>query len=266
MRTGVSAGPAASTGRLLQHRYELGPLVGRGGMADVFLCRDRVLNRRIAVKSLRPHLATSPLLSDRFRQEARTTAGLNHPSIATVHDMGTDVVSRDSEGVEDMVAVPFFVMEYVDGGSLRDILRLGEVDPHHATRYVRGVLTALDFIHHAGVVHRDIKPANIMLTRDGGIKVVDFGVAWTADMAADEATPAAGDIAGTAQYLSPEQARGEQVDARSDLYSAGCLLYELLTGRQPFAGDDAVCLASHHAHEDPAAVSELRPSLPPSWN
>ncbi len=215
--------------RLLGGRYELDGVVGRGGMAEVYRARDLRLDRIVAVKTLREDLARDQTFQARFRREAQSAASLNHPSIVAVYDTG-----EDNAG---MSHVPFIVMEYVDGRTIRDLLRDDRrLLPERALEITDGVLRALDYSHRAGIVHRDIKPGNVMLNRQGEIKVMDFGIARAvADTQATMTQTA--QVIGTAQYLSPEQARGERVDARSDLYSVGCLLYELLTGRPPFTGD-----------------------------
>ena len=215
--------------RLLGGRYELDGIVGRGGMAEVFRARDIRLDRIVAVKTLRDDLARDQTFQARFRREAQSAASLNHPSIVAVYDTGEDMVGS--------TPVPYIVMEYVDGRTLRDLLRDDRrLLPERALEITDGVLRALDYSHRNGIVHRDIKPGNVMLTRTGDVKVMDFGIARAVSDAQATMTQTA-QVIGTAQYLSPEQARGERVDARSDLYSTGCLLYELLTGRPPFTGD-----------------------------
>jgi len=229
-------------------------------MADVYLGRDLRLNRSVAVKMLRKELARDPRLRSRFRREAQAVAGLNHPTIASVYDFGHDSVEGNALNETD---TPFIVMEYVPGRSLRDVLRDGGPAQEEAVQHQLGVLTALEFSHRAGVVHRDIKPANVMITPHGGVKVVDFGIARvSADAGATSTQPRA--ILGTAQYLSPEQVRGEIADARSDLYSAGCLLYELLTGRPPFVADNPVAVAYQHVHEHPVRASAHRVGITPA--
>jgi len=240
--------------RLLGGRYELDGIVGRGGMAEVYRARDLRLDRVVAVKTLREDLARDQTFQARFRREAQSAASLNHPSIVAVYDTG-----EDNAG---MSHVPFIVMEYVDGRTIRDLLRDDRrLLPERALEITDGVLRALDYSHRAGIVHRDIKPGNVMLTRHGEIKVMDFGIARAvADTQATMTQTA--QVIGTAQYLSPEQARGERVDARSDLYSVGCLLYELLTGRPPFMGDSPVAIAYQHVREAPVPPSRVDPELP----
>jgi eukaryotic-like serine/threonine-protein kinase len=238
-------------------RYELGELLGRGGMAEVRSAVDQRLGRSVAVKQLRTDLATDPTFQARFRREAQSAAGLNHPTIVAVYDTGEEMDPLTG------VAIPYIVMELVEGSTLRDVLREGrKLLPERALELTQGILDALSYSHKAGIVHRDIKPANVMLTPNGGVKVMDFGIARAvADTSATMTQTAA--VIGTAQYLSPEQARGETVDARSDLYSAGCVLYELLVGRPPFIGDSPVSVAYQHVREIPQPPSQLDPELTP---
>ncbi len=241
--------------RLLGGRYELDGIVGRGGMAEVFRARDIRLDRIVAVKTLRDDLARDQTFQARFRREAQSAASLNHPSIVAVYDTGEDMVGH--------TPVPYIVMEYVDGRTLRDLLRDDRrLLPERALEITDGVLRALDYSHRNGIVHRDIKPGNVMLTRTGDVKVMDFGIARAVSDAQATMTQTA-QVIGTAQYLSPEQARGERVDARSDLYSTGCLLYELLTGRPPFTGDSPVAIAYQHVRENPIPPSRVDPEIPP---
>jgi serine/threonine protein kinase len=242
--------------RLLGGRYELDGIVGRGGMAEVFRARDIRLDRIVAVKTLRDDLARDQTFQARFRREAQSAASLNHPSIVAVYDTGEDMVGP--------TPVPYIVMEYVDGRTLRDLLRDDRrLLPERALEITDGVLRALDYSHRNGIVHRDIKPGNVMLTRSGDVKVMDFGIARAVSDAQATMTQTA-QVIGTAQYLSPEQARGERVDARSDLYSTGCLLYELLTGRPPFTGDSPVAIAYQHVRENPVPPSRVDPEIP-AW-
>ncbi|RJK94723.1 Stk1 family PASTA domain-containing Ser/Thr kinase [Vallicoccus soli] len=236
-------------------RYELGDVLGRGGMAEVHVGRDTRLGRQVAVKMLRVDLARDPSSQARFRREAQSAASLNHPSVVAVYDTGEDTVAGGS--------VPYIVMEYVDGSTLRDLLNSGRrLLPERALEIVSGVLEALDYSHRHGIVHRDIKPANVMLTEAGDIKVMDFGIARAVSDASATMTQTSA-VIGTAQYLSPEQARGETVDARSDLYSTGCLLYELLVGRPPFVGDSPVSVAYQHVREEPQPPSAYDADIPP---
>jgi serine/threonine-protein kinase len=238
-------------GRLLAGRYELGEVLGYGGMAEVFRGVDVRLGREVAVKILRADLARDPSFLGRFRREAQAAASLNHPAIVSVYDTGED------DGT------PYIVMEYVAGRTLRDALRTeGRLLPRRALEIVAAVCDALEYSHRAGIVHRDIKPGNVMLTPTGDVKVMDFGIARALAGGANTATQTA-TVLGTAQYLSPEQARGEVVDARSDVYSAGCLLYELLTGSPPFTGENAVAVAYQHVREEAALPSSVNPDLTP---
>jgi beta-lactam-binding protein with PASTA domain/tRNA A-37 threonylcarbamoyl transferase component Bud32 len=242
--------------RLLGGRYELDGIVGRGGMAEVYRARDIRLDRVVAVKTLREDLARDQTFQARFRREAQSAASLNNPSIVAVYDTGEDTSASSP--------IPYIVMEYVDGRTLRDLLRDDRrLLPERALEITEGVLRALDYSHRNGIVHRDIKPGNVMLTRSGQVKVMDFGIARAVSDAQATMTQTA-QVIGTAQYLSPEQARGERVDARSDLYSTGCLLYELLTGRPPFLGDSPVAIAYQHVRENPIPPSQLDPEVP-AW-
>ncbi|WP_315093098.1 Stk1 family PASTA domain-containing Ser/Thr kinase [uncultured Cellulomonas sp.] len=245
--------------RTLAGRYEVGELIGRGGMAEVHIGHDTRLGRTVAIKILRSDLARDPSFQNRFRREAQSAAALNHPAIVSVYDTGEDVFTEPT-GV--VAHVPFIVMEYVEGHTVRDILRDGHAVPiEEAVEITAGVLSALEYSHHAGIVHRDIKPANVMLTPTGAVKVMDFGIARAmADSAATMTQTQA--VIGTAQYLSPEQARGETVDARSDLYSTGCLLFELLTGRPPFVGDSPVAVAYQHVREAAPVPSTFASDVP----
>src|SRR5271166_2229953 len=242
--------------RLLGDRYELEGVVGRGGMAEVYRARDIRLDRIVAIKTLRADLARDQTFQARFRREAQSAASLNNPSIVAVYDTGEDM----STGVP----VPYIVMEYVDGRTVRDLLIEGHrLLPQRALEIISGVLRALEYSHQAGIVHRDIKPGNVMVTRNGDIKVMDFGIARAMSDTQATMTQTA-QVIGTAQYLSPEQARGERVDSRSDLYSTGCLLYELLTGRPPFTGDSPVAIAYQHVRENPVPPSRVDPDVP-AW-
>ncbi len=244
--------------RLLGGRYQVGTLIGRGGMAEVHAGHDTRLGRTVAIKMLRSDLARDPAFLARFRREAQSAAGLNHPAIVAVYDSGED---EDTESGGAKVPLPYIVMEYVEGRTLREILNESLVmEPDEAARVTEGVLDALAYSHRMGIVHRDIKPANVMLTPSGDVKVMDFGIARAiADTAATMTQTQS--VIGTAQYLSPEQAQGNPVDARSDLYSAGCLLYELLTGRTPFVGDSPVSIAYQHVGQAPQPPSVYQPDL-----
>jgi beta-lactam-binding protein with PASTA domain/tRNA A-37 threonylcarbamoyl transferase component Bud32 len=239
-------------------RYELSELLGRGGMAEVRKGIDTRLGRVVAVKRLRTDLASDATFQARFRREAQSSASLNHPTIVAVYDTGEEPAA-DGSGV----AQPYIVMEFVAGRTLRDILREGrKILPERALEITSGVLSALDYSHRAGIIHRDIKPGNVMLTPSGDVKVMDFGIARAISDAQSTMTQTAA-VVGTAQYLSPEQARGETVDSRSDVYSAGCLLYELLTGRPPFVGDSPVAVAYQHVREPVTPPSDHDTDLPP---
>ena len=242
-------------------RYEIGELLGRGGMADVRKGTDIRLGRTVAIKRLRTDLASDAIFQARFRREAQSAASLNHPSIVSVYDTGEELA--DDAGSGQPVAQPYIVMEYVAGRTLRDILREGrKILPERALEIVSGTLAALDYSHRAGIIHRDIKPANVMLTPAGDVKVMDFGIARAVSDAQNTMTQTAA-VVGTAQYLSPEQARGETVDSRSDVYSTGCLLFELLTGRPPFVGDSPVAVAYQHVREQAQPPSTFDADLPP---
>jgi beta-lactam-binding protein with PASTA domain/predicted Ser/Thr protein kinase len=236
--------------RVLAGRYEIASLLGQGGMARVFRGTDRVLDRTVAIKVLSPQFADDDQFVARFRREAQAAAGLNHPNIVGVYDTG------------DQSDVHFIVMEYVEGRTLRDVIRAdGPLLPERAAEIGEAVARALSSAHQAGLVHRDIKPGNIMLTREGEVKVMDFGIARTST--GDTLTQTAA-ILGTASYLSPEQAQGLSVDTRSDIYSLGCVLYEMLTGRAPFIGDSPVAIAYMHVKEDPVPPSRLNQDVPPT--
>jgi serine/threonine protein kinase len=246
--------------RQLAGRYQVGELIGRGGMADVHVGMDARLGRRVAIKLLKPSLANDPAFRSRFRREAQDAAKMAHPTIVRIFDAGEESV-REPNGTETLV--PFIVMEYVDGRLLKDIVAEGPLDPAEACRIIEQVLTALEYSHRAGVVHRDIKPGNIMITANGQVKVMDFGIARAiSDSSATIAETSA--IVGTASYFSPEQARGETVDARTDLYSTGIVLFELLTGRAPFRGDNPVAVAYQHVNSDAVPPSSLNPRVSPA--
>jgi serine/threonine-protein kinase len=250
----------AQSVRQLANRYEVGELIGRGGMADVHVGTDSRLGRRVAIKLLKPSLATDPAFRMRFRREAQDAAKMAHPTIVRIFDAGEEALP-EANGTETLL--PFIVMEYVDGRLLKDILEEGPLEPNEAMRITAQVLTALEYSHRAGVVHRDIKPGNIMITPTGQIKVMDFGIARAiSDSSATIAETTA--IVGTASYFSPEQARGETVDARTDLYSTGILLYELLTGKPPFRGDNPVAVAYQHVNSEAAPPSSINPKVLPA--
>ncbi|XAS74851.1 Stk1 family PASTA domain-containing Ser/Thr kinase [Dermatophilaceae bacterium Sec6.4] len=252
----------SDTPRILGGRYEVAELIGRGGMAEVHLGHDTRLGRTVAIKMLRSDLARDSSFLTRFRREAQSAAGLNHHAIVAVYDSGEDVFFETGGARID---VPYIVMEYIQGQTVRDILDdEGKLAPDEAARITMGILSALDYSHEKGIVHRDIKPANVMLTRGSSVKVMDFGIARAlADTGATMTSAQA--VVGTARYLSPEQAQGETVDARSDLYSAGCVLFELLTGRTPFVGEP-VSLVYQHITDAPKPPSVYETSVPPAMD
>jgi serine/threonine protein kinase len=269
--------------RLMGGRYELDGVVGRGGMAEVYRARDIRLDRIVAIKTLRADLARDQIFQARFRREAQSAASLNHPNIVAVYDTGEDMTTG--------VPVPYIVMEFVDGRTVRDLLIDGHrLLPERSLEIIDGVLRALDYSHQAGIVHRDIKPGNVMVTRNGDVKVMDFGIARAMSDAHDAMTDTdlvtsaarvmdlgiarttrdaqnaltqTAQVIGTFKYMSPEQAQGERVDSRSDLYSSGCLLYELLTGRPPFTGGSPAAIVYQHIRENPIPPSRVDPDVPP---
>jgi serine/threonine-protein kinase len=246
--------------RLLAGRYEIGNLIGRGGMADVRLGTDARLGRKVAIKLLKPALASDPAFRTRFRREAQDAAKMAHPTIVRIFDAGEETVV-DPSGNE--AQIPFIVMEYVDGRLLKDIIAEGPLPEHEAVRIAGQILTALEYSHRAGVVHRDIKPGNVMIASNGQVKVMDFGIARA--VAESSATIAeTSSIVGTAQYFSPEQARGESVDARTDLYSTGVVLFEMLTGQAPFRGENPVAVAYQHVNQVPAPPSTINHAVSPA--
>ncbi|WP_150954256.1 Stk1 family PASTA domain-containing Ser/Thr kinase [Microbacterium testaceum] len=244
--------------RVLSGRYRVDDLIGRGGMASVYRGYDQTLGRTVAIKVLKADLAGDAAFRTRFRLEAQAASRMAHPTIVRVFDAGEDV-EIGADGQER--PVPYIVMELVHGRLLKDVIAAGPVPTDDALRYVDGILEALEYSHRAGVVHRDIKPGNVMITESGRVKVMDFGIARAvSDSSSTVAETTA--IVGTAAYFSPEQAKGESVDARADLYSTGVVLYELLTGRPPFRGDTPVAVAYQHVSEAPVPPSEIVESVP----
>jgi serine/threonine-protein kinase len=244
-----------TTPKLLSERYQLGDTLGYGGMSEVHRGMDTRLGRDVAIKVLRADLARDPQFQLRFRREAQNAAALNHPAIVAVYDTG--------ETQSEFGPLPYIVMEYVDGQTLREIVKTtGPLSQQRVIEVMADVCAALDFSHRHQIIHRDVKPANIMITRQGAVKVMDFGIARALGEGQNVTQTAA--VIGTAQYLSPEQARGEQVDARSDVYAAGCVLFELLTGEPPFTGDTPVAVAYQHVREDPRRPSDVNPQITPA--
>jgi serine/threonine-protein kinase len=241
---------SSSALRVLGGRYELRRLIARGGMAEVYLARDSSLDRPVAIKVLFPEFATDPAFVERFRREAQSAANLSHPNIAGVYDWGNEAGTY------------FIVMEYIEGRSLSDLMRTeGPLEPHRAAEIAFDIAGALGAAHARGVVHRDVKPGNVLINSHGVPKVVDFGIARALESPSEELTQA-GSVMGTASYFSPEQAQGFAVDARSDLYSLGVVLYEMVTGRPPFTGDTPVAIAYKHVQEAPPRPSGLISGLP----
>ena len=248
--------------RLIAGRYRIGSLVGRGGMAEVYEGYDTRLGRTVAIKLLKSDLANDPSFEEKFRGEAQASARMAHPSIVRIYDAGEEETT-DSNG--NLVKTPFIIMELVKGKLLREVIHAGQVDIDKAIKYVIGILSALEVSHRSGVIHRDIKPANVMISENEAVKVMDFGIARAvSDNSATQAATAG--IVGTAQYFSPEQARGETVDARTDLYSTGVILYELLAGRPPFKGESAVSVAYQHVSEMAPNPSDFNPQVTPELN
>lgn len=244
--------------RVLSGRYRVDEAIGRGGMASVYRGYDLTLGREVAVKILDRELADDNAFRTRFRLEAQAASRMAHPTIVRVYDAGEDSFTAADGSVRP---VPFIVMELVKGRLLKDIIAAGPVPVTDAVRYVDGILEALEYSHRAGVVHRDIKPGNVMVTDAGQVKVMDFGIARAVSDSSSTVAETT-QILGTAAYFSPEQAKGEPVDARADLYSTGVVLYELLTGRQPFRGESPVAVAYQHVSEAPVPPSEVNETVP----
>ncbi|HWI32617.1 MAG TPA: Stk1 family PASTA domain-containing Ser/Thr kinase [Microbacterium sp.] len=247
----------SSEPRVLSGRYRIDELIGRGGMASVYRGYDLTLGRQVAIKILRRDLANDNAFRTRFRLEAQAASRMANPAIVRVYDAGEDTVT-DASGTHP---APYIVMELVHGALLKDIIATGPVPVADAVRYVDGILEALEYSHRAGVVHRDIKPGNVMVTEAGQVKVMDFGIARAVSESSSTVAETTA-ILGTASYFSPEQAKGESVDARADLYSTGVVLYELLTGRTPFRGDSPVAVAYQHVSETPVSPSEVIATVP----
>jgi eukaryotic-like serine/threonine-protein kinase len=242
--------------RLLGGRYQVGELLGYGGMAEVHQGRDLRLSRDVAIKMLRTDLARDNTFQMRFSREAQNAAALNHPAIVAVYDTGEEIAPTGEK-------LPFIVMEFVPGQTLKEVLTAeGRFQPRRAFEIMADICAALEFSHRHGIIHRDIKPGNVMMTGTGQIKVMDFGIARALASGASTMTQTSA-VIGTAQYLSPEQARGEPVDARSDVYAAGCVLFELVVGHPPFIGDSPVSVAYQHVREEPPTPSDLNPEAGP---
>jgi eukaryotic-like serine/threonine-protein kinase len=236
---------------VINDRYEIQQRIGRGGMADVFLARDILLDRPVAVKVLFPEFATDPNFVERFRREAQSAANLNHPNIVSVYDWGKYLNTY------------FMAMEYVQGRTLADVLRAsGQLSSHRSAEIAAEVAGALGFAHRNGVVHRDIKPANILIGTGGAIKVADFGIARALNAPTESNLTQVGSVMGTATYFSPEQAQGGQPDPRSDLYSLGIVLYEMVAGQPPFTGDNPVSIAYKQVHDNPQPLNQLIADVP----
>lgn len=251
----------AWSGRLLGGRYEVREIIGRGGMADVYLGIDARLGRQVAIKVLKSTLSSDPTFRNRFRLEAMAASKMSHPSIVRVFDAGDEENGPDGASPPGSTT-PYIVMEHVEGHLLSDLMKRGALEERHVLKVADGVLTALEVSHKAGIVHRDIKPANIMITDDGSVKVMDFGIARAVSDATGNLEQTAS-ILGTALYISPEQARGDEPDTRTDLYSLGVVMYELLSGKPPFTADSPVAIAYKHISSIPAPLIEVAPGVSP---
>src|SRR5918999_356119 len=246
---GLSEATNRMAQQVLNERYKVETTLGEGGMARVYRGTDQVLDRTVAIKVLADRYAEDDNFVTRFRREAQAAAALSHPNVVAVFDTGDDAAAH------------YIVMEYVEGRTLGEVLKVeGPLDADRASAIAEDVATALQAAHERGLVHRDVKPGNVMIDTEGRIKVMDFGIARAA---ANDTLTQTGTVLGTAAYLSPEQARGDSVDARSDIYSLGCVLFEMVAGRPPFTGDSPVSLAFRHVNEDPQRPSAYRPGVPP---
>ncbi|MGW6703750.1 protein kinase domain-containing protein [Streptomyces sp. NPDC054956] len=257
-------------GSLAGGRYQLRDLLGEGGMASVYLAYDSALDRQVAIKTLHSELGREQSFRERFRREAQAVAKLSHTNIVSVFDTGEGVVTFADPGKDDGAVMPYIVMEFVEGQPLGsvldgDIRQYGAMPADKALKVTADVLAALESSHEMGLVHRDIKPGNVMMTRRGVVKVMDFGIARAMQSGVTSMTQT-GMVVGTPQYLSPEQALGRAVDARSDLYSVGIMLFELLTGRVPFVADSALGMAYAHVQEEPVAPSSINRSVTPAMD
>ena len=258
--TGSNSGESLSQShRVIAGRYELGRTIGRGAMSEIYEARDIITGDKVAIKILNEKLSAHKKLVDLFTQEASSATSLNHPHIISVLDSGQDTPTDPS----DAHPVPFIVMEYVDGLELSKVIERGPLKISEAIRVTQELLSAIQHAHSAGIIHRDIKPANIMITRNGEVKVVDFGIARAISESFDDLDQTTS-ILGTAAYFSPEQAQGEKVDVRTDIYAIGIVLYEMLTGKPPFEGDTAVAVAHQHIHAQPEPPSSLNPKVSPA--
>ena len=251
--------PGPWTGRLLGGRYEVREVIGRGGMADVYLGVDARLGRQVALKILKSTLSSDPTFRNRFRLEAMSASKMSHPSIVRVFDAGDEVNGPAGETPPGSTT-PYIVMEHVEGHLLSTLMRQGKLEERHILKVADGVLTALEVSHKAGIVHRDIKPANIMISGDGTVKVMDFGIARAVSDATGNLEQTTS-ILGTALYISPEQAKGEEPDTRTDLYSLGVVMYELLAGAPPFTSESPVSIAYKHISEEPRPLREVNPAV-----